>query len=222
MLPCGARGAFAAGSRRSFRVVNWLSDHSPPQSSDRLLPKGARAFSSRWLTGRHCPNEARSVSPRLAHGPSVPGWRTGRQCPDRLALRPSVPLVRTGRQAPLAHGPSVPLLVPGPSVPAALGPPVPGVGYGQSLSLVPGPSPWRLGSAGRGQPGGSARLLHRPAGPAGPVTRPSESCVFLERSVAQRLSGPSGPGSSDRFAIGGVSSLVVRDGAYPSRSPASP
>ena len=141
MHPCGARGAFAAGSRRSFRVVPWLSDHSPPQSSDRLLPRGARAFSSRWLTGRQYPNETRSVSPRLAHGPSVPGWRTGRQCPDRLALRPLVPLVHTGRQAPLAHGPSVPLLVVGPSVPAALGPSVPGVGYGRSLSLVPSPSP---------------------------------------------------------------------------------
>jgi hypothetical protein len=58
-----------------------------------------------------CLSNARAVGPRVAHGPSVPEWRTGgtravsspsgaRAVSTRVAHGPSVPERRTGRQCP--------------------------------------------------------------------------------------------------------------------------
>jgi len=104
------------------------------------VPGGSRAVSCKWLTGRQSLYGSRAVSPgwhtsrqsqaphrppaqggsravstRVAHGPSVTGWLTGRQSPSgfravspRVAHGPSVPGWLTGRQSLVTRWPLVP------------------------------------------------------------------------------------------------------------------
>ena len=116
---------------------------SPPLRVDRQYPQATRppwsiALMSHWSPG--------------AHGPSVPGWLTGRQF--RVAHGPSAPVRLTGRQYPggaravsarVAHGPSDPGGARAVSSRVAHGPSVPGWRTGRQLSCgsravsTPGP-----------------------------------------------------------------------------------
>jgi hypothetical protein len=100
----------AGGPSPSARAVGFLPATGPSVPSwrtGRQSPRGTRAVTTHWRTGtqpeasrgpghtgRQSPSGTRAVSPRVAHGPSVP-----------VAHRPSVPVGHTGR---LARRPSVP------------------------------------------------------------------------------------------------------------------
>ena len=79
-------GARAVSGSRAVRS-KWHTDRQLPPahgSSAAHGPSGSsgtRAVNTRWRTGRQSARGSRAVSPHVAHGPSVHGWRTGRQSP---------------------------------------------------------------------------------------------------------------------------------------------
>ena len=181
-------------SRYSFRVgpaaariqvwplapARWLWSAISSLTPIRLLWRLADLQSPSVARAVSPPGGTRTVSPRVAHGPSVPGWHTGRQSPSgaravssRVAHGPSgTPSGSRAVSSRVAHGPSDPTGVrairqspggaravkPGPSGSRAVSP------RGAHFSSVPPPPP-KL--AGRLSPGGaraaSSSLAYGPA-----------------------------------------------------------